>query len=89
MDLEEEKNLIENDKDFKENKNKGNNNSNKEDLNERISSIYNPIQFQTELLINYFQNNNIFKKFVVSPKYCQQCKMVKDNQKLNTVIYSV
>ena len=87
MDLEEEDNLIENDKEFKKGINQGNNNANNQDLNESISSIYNPIQFQTELLINYFQNKNIFKKFVVCPKCGQQCKMVKDNQKLDKYIW--
>ena len=87
MEIEEEENLFENDKNFKEGINQGNININNDELNEIPSNIYNPVQFQTEILINYFQNKNIFKKCVVCPKCGLQCKMVKDNQKLDKFIW--
>ena len=87
MEIEEVENLIENDKDFKEGIDQGNINLNNDDINEIPPTIYNPVQFQTEILINYFQNKNIFKKIVVCPKCGQQCKMVKDNQKLDKFVW--
>ena len=62
MEIEEVENLIENDKDFKEGIDQVNINLNNDDINEIPPTIYNPVQFQTEILINYFQNKNIFKK---------------------------
>ena len=87
MEIEEVENLIENDKDFKEGIDQVNINLNNDDINEIPPTIYNPVQFQTEILINYFQNKNIFKKIVVCPKCGQQCKMVKDNQKLDKFVW--
>ena len=40
---------------------------NDDNLNENPPNVYNPSLFQTELLINYFQDKKIFKKFVNCP----------------------
>ena len=56
MEIEEVENLIENDKDFKEGIDQVNINLNNDDINEIPPTIYNPVKFQIEILINYFQN---------------------------------
>ena len=85
MDIEEDENLIENDKEFIQGL--GNdNNINNDNLSENPPNIFNPPQFQTEIFLNFFQNKNILKKQVICPKYKQQCTMVKDNQKLDNYI---
>ena len=55
MDIDEVENLKENDEEFRKGFNLSNIIKNKK-LNENASNVYNPPQFQTELLINYFQN---------------------------------
>ena len=86
MDIEEDENLIENDKEFIQGL--GNdNNINNDNLSENPPNIFNPPQFQTEILLNFFENKNILKKQVIYPKCKQQCTMVKDNQKLDNYIW--
>ena len=45
-----------------------NNNIINEDLNDNPTNIYNPAQFQTEILIYFFQNKNILNNIVICPK---------------------
>ena len=86
MDIEENENLKENDEEFRKGLNLGNI-INNEDLNENASNVYNPPQFQTELLINFFQNKKILKKVVTCPKCGKQCIMVKDKQKIDNYVW--
>ena len=72
-------NLSEIDREFIIGRNNNNNIVN-ENLNENPPNIYNPTQFQTELLINFFQNNNIIKNSVICPRFWENCKLVKENQ---------
>ena len=86
MDIDEVENLKENDEEFRKGLNLGNI-INNEELIENASNVYNPPQFQTELLINYFQNKKIFKKVVNCPKCGKQCIMVKDKQKIDNYVW--
>ena len=86
MDFDEVGNLKENDEEFRKGLNSGNI-INNEELNEHASNVYNPPQFQTELLIKYFQNKKIFKKVVICTKCGKQCIMVKDKQRLDKYVW--
>ena len=86
MDIEEDENLIENDKEFIQGLGKDNI-INNDDLSENPPNIFNPPQFQTEILLNFFQNKNILKKQVICQKCKQQCTIVKDNQKMDNYIW--
>ena len=77
MDIEEIENLKDNDEEFRAGLGERNI-MNNDNLNENPPNIYNPAQYQSELLINYFQDKKIFKRIVNCPKCGQQCKMVKD-----------
>ena len=85
MNVDEDQSLKENDEEFRNGLNLGNI-INNEELNENASNVYNPPQFQTELLINYFQNKKIFKKVVNCPKCGKACIMVKDKQKIDNYV---
>ena len=87
MDIDEVGNLKENDEEFRKALNFGNIIINNEELNENTYNVYNPPQFQTELLINYFQNKKNFKKVVIWTKCGKQCIMVKDKQRLDKYVW--
>ena len=53
MDIEEEENLRENDKEFI-NGLRNDNNINNDDLSENPPNVFNPPQFQTEVMLNFF-----------------------------------
>ena len=82
MDIEENENLKANDEEFRSGL-RERNIMNNDNLNENPPNIYNPAQFQSELLINYFQDKKIFKKIVICPKYGLQSKMVKNIQRID------
>ena len=86
MEIEENENLEDNDKEFRDGL-KDRNIINDDNLNENPPNAYNPSQFQTELLINYFQDKKIFKRIVNCPKCGQQCKMVKDIQRIDNYVW--
>ena len=86
MEIEENENLEDNDKEFRDGL-KDRNIINDDNLNENPPNVYNPSLFQTELLINYFQDKKIFKKFVNCPKCGQKCKMVKDIQRIDNYVW--
>ena len=64
MDTEEDENLIENDEEFIKGLGNDNNIINN-NLSENRPNIFNPPQFQTEILLNFFKNKNILKNQVI------------------------
>ena len=86
MDFVENENLKDNDEEFRAGLGERNI-MNNDNLNENPPNIYNPAQFQSELLINYFQDKKIFKKIVICPKCGLQCKMVKDIQRIDKYVW--
>ena len=66
MQVEENENLDKNDKDFINEINKNNYQIN-DNLNKIPPNVFNPIQFQTELFINFF-HKQILKKNIICPK---------------------
>ena len=86
MDIEEIENLKDNDEEFRAGL-KERNIINDDNLNENPPNAYNPSQSQTKLLINYFQDKKIFKRIVNCLKCGQQCKMVKDIQRIDNYVW--
>ena len=87
MEEEQQENLNQNDKDFlNEISNNGDNIIN-DNLNENAPNIYNPVTFQTEILIQFFQNHNILKKNVFCSQCGKLCKFVKDNQRMDKYVW--
>ena len=80
MEIDEVENLKENDEEFRKGLNLSNI-INHEELNENASNVYNPPQFQTELLINYFQNKKIFKKVSIALNVVNNVLWLKINRK--------
>ena len=66
MQVEENENLDKNNKDFINEINK-NDYHIIDNLNQSPPNIFNLIQFQTELLINFFQNKQILNKNIICP----------------------
>ena len=78
-------NLAQNDNEFMSNniQNRVNNIEN----NDIPPNVYNPVTFQTEILIKYFQDVGIFKKNVYCHKCGNLCNLVKDSQVIDKLIW--
>ena len=86
MEEDEDASLYLNDIEFK-NRSIENLNLNQDEINDNPQNLYNSAEFQTEVLIDFFQKKNILKCFVFCSKCGQKCKLVKDNQTLDKYIW--
>ena len=55
--------------------------------NDKHPNVYNPVMFQTEILINYFQDIGIFEKKVYCHKCSNLCNLDKDSQVIDKLIW--
>ena len=81
MEEDEDASLYLNDIEFK-NRSIENLNLNHDQINDNPQNLYNSAQFQTEVLIEFFQKKNILKSFGFFPKCGQKFDLVKDYQTL-------